>query len=164
VWNYRRNICLQGIFPNSSAEAIQELLSEDLVFTLNALKVHPKVYWIWNHRRWCLENVPEGPSDSDTQGWKKASWDRELAVVEKLLDADPRNFHAWGYRRYVLASMPIPRTEASELEYTTRKIESNFSNFSAWHQRSKVYTSLCESGTRCIRIQRTRASGSITVG
>lgn len=53
---------------------------------------------------------------------------------------------AWNYRRYVLASMPVPKTEISELAYTTRKIEANFSNFSAWHQRSKVYTSLWESG------------------
>ncbi|KAM6500668.1 rab-protein geranylgeranyltransferase [Amanita muscaria] len=145
VWNYRRNICLQGIFPNSSPEAIYELICEDLVFTMNALKVHPKVYWIWNHRRWCLNHVPEGPNESDLQGWKKASWERELAVVEKILDADARNFHAWSYRRYVLASMPVSRTEESELAYTAKKIESNFSNFSAWHQRSKVYSSLCES-------------------
>lgn len=54
--------------------------------------------------------------------------------------------HAWDYRRYILANMPIPRPPASELAYTSRKIESNFSNFSAWHQRSKVLSSLWESG------------------
>jgi len=55
--------------------------------------------------------------------------------------------HAWNYRRYVLASLPGPpansstpaRTPASELAYTQEKIEANFSNFSAWHQRSKVF-------------------------
>lgn len=54
--------------------------------------------------------------------------------------------HAWDYRRYVLASMPVKRPEATELDYTLRKIEANFSNFSAWHQRSKVYASLWEQG------------------
>jgi hypothetical protein len=54
---------------------------------------------------------------------------------------------AWDYRRYVLASLPPDppgkssqsRTPATELAFTTKKIEANFSNFSAWHQRSKVY-------------------------
>ena len=52
--------------------------------------------------------------------------------------------HAWNYRRYVLASMPVARDEKSELAYTTRKIEGNISNFSAWHQRSKVISSLLD--------------------
>ncbi|TFY83668.1 hypothetical protein EWM64_g351 [Hericium alpestre] len=114
--------------------------------TTAALKVHPKVYWIWNHRRWCLENVPDGGDGDDIHGWKKANWERELFVVEKMLDADARNFHAWNYRRYVLANMPLHRPETAELASTTRKIEANFSNFSAWHQRTKVLESLWSSG------------------
>ena len=53
---------------------------------------------------------------------------------------------AWDYRRYILASMPIRRPEKAELSYTTKKIEANFSNFSAWHQRTKVLSSLWASG------------------
>lgn len=58
-----------------------------------ALKIRPKVYWIWNHRLWCLENVPDGPPDegTDVQGWKNAHWAKELFVVEKMLDSDARN-------------------------------------------------------------------------
>lgn len=95
----------------------------------------------------------------DPEGWKKEAWGRELMLVEKMLDADSRNceyalsvpghsmrtkqtpVHAWDYRRYVLSSLPStfrpPKTPETEIKYTTKKIESNFSNFSAWHQRTK---------------------------
>jgi hypothetical protein len=53
---------------------------------------------------------------------------------------------AWNYRRYVLASMPDQKPIITELAYTTRKISASFSNFSAWHQRSKVYSSLWNTG------------------
>jgi geranylgeranyl transferase type-2 subunit alpha len=80
--------------PGSSPEDINSLISDDLSMTMAGLKSHPKVYWIWNHRRWCLENVPNGPGlegENDHSGWKKANWDKEMYVVEKMLDADPRN-------------------------------------------------------------------------
>ncbi|KAF8163141.1 rab-protein geranylgeranyltransferase [Crassisporium funariophilum] len=149
VWNYRRNILVHGIFVNRSAEERKNLLSDELSMTMSQLKAHPKIYWIWNHRRWCLETVPEGPGsegEPDVLGWKQSVWDKELLVVERMLDADSRNFLAWDYRRYVLGSMPTSRPEASELVYTSKKIESNFSNFSAWHQRSKVLSSLWAQG------------------
>ncbi|KAL0947363.1 hypothetical protein HGRIS_013479 [Hohenbuehelia grisea] len=131
------------------------------MLTMQALQAHPKVYWIWNHRRWCLERIPDGPgvpaehdheadaqgNDSpaaDPAGWRKRCWSEEMRAVEKMLDKDARNFHAWSYRRYVLANSPTSRPLSSELAYTMRKIESNFSNFSAWHQRSKIYSKLWE--------------------
>ena len=54
--------------------------------------------------------------------------------------------HAWNYRRYILSNMDKPPPKTTELAYTTKKIEANFSNFSAWHQRSKILTSLWEEG------------------
>ncbi|KAG9014937.1 Rab geranylgeranyltransferase [Tulasnella sp. JGI-2019a] len=149
IWNYRRDIMANGLFPEKTPEERNNLLASDLQFTFSSLKQYPKVYWIWNHRRWCLQNTPDGPGEegtTDQYGWKRSNWARELAVVEKMLDADARNFHAWNYRRYVVASSPDPRSEVAELAYTTQKIESNFSNFSAWHQRSKLLTSLWEKG------------------
>jgi len=117
-----------------------------LAMTTKLLKVQPKVYWIWNHRRWCLEHIPEAPNSADSQTWRRLTWERELFIVEKMLEADSRNFLAWDYRRYVVASMPARRSDKAELAYTTKKIEANFSNFSAWHQRTKVLSSLWASG------------------
>ncbi|WOO76776.1 Geranylgeranyl transferase type-2 subunit alpha [Vanrija pseudolonga] len=140
IWNYRRNILSRGLIPKSTPEEVVALLTADLRLTMAYMKVHPKVYWIWTHRKWCLENVPQGPDD--TEGWREEFWRTELAVVEKILSVDARNFHAWSYRRYVVGSLPAsftpPRTPADELKYTTKKIEANFSNFSAWHHRTKL--------------------------
>nr|ODN91605.1 geranylgeranyl transferase type-2 subunit alpha [Cryptococcus depauperatus CBS 7855] len=135
IWNYRRDI-LQALFPALTPKDVVSQLSNDLRLTTSYLLVHPKVYWIWNHRRWCLESVPNGPDN--TQEWRKIFWDGELKLVEKMLDADARNFHAWAYRSYVLSSLPVQRPLNEELDYTQSKIESNFSNFSAWHYRAKT--------------------------
>ena len=85
-------------FRVRTPEEVHAVLSSELQLTFAALKQHPKVYWIWNHRRWCLQNTPDGPGTEDTgdpttdkYAWKRANWARELAVVDKMLDADARN-------------------------------------------------------------------------
>jgi geranylgeranyl transferase type-2 subunit alpha len=70
--------------------------------TTKALKVHPKIYWVWNHRRWCLEHIPEGPDSADTQAWRRSTWERELFIVEKMLEADARNCPSvYSYRAFI---------------------------------------------------------------
>lgn len=95
----QRNIPKAVSAPNTTLELfliirspneINGLLSADLSLTMAALRQYPKVYWIWNHRRWCLEHVPDGP-DQEQDGWRSANWAKELYVVEKMLDADARN-------------------------------------------------------------------------
>ncbi|PWN28547.1 protein prenylyltransferase [Jaminaea rosea] len=159
----------------------RRLLEEDLALTQEALRIHPKVYWIWNHRKWCLIEMPnEASSDEKNEGLeaqaklRAAKWQREMGLVNKMLELDPRNFHGWDYRRYLLTQIALASVHAyasspsssqslpswpftlthpstptaiqthhlqlarAELTYTLRKIEANFSNFSAWHQRSLV--------------------------
>lgn len=70
----------------------------------------------------------------------------KICFVTKTMNIIYATVHAWNYRRYILANTPVPRSDKSELAYTTRKIETSMSNFSAWHQRSKVLTSLWNSG------------------
>ena len=64
-----------------------------------------------------------------------------------MLSLDSRNFHGWGYRRTVVHALESPelQTDGSastlteqEFYYTTKMINTNLSNFSAWHTRSKL--------------------------
>ena len=79
----------------SDAAAQYKVLSDELGMTMVALKSHPKVYWIWNHRRWCLERIPDTPPSGvdspSSPSWSQAAWEKELYFVEKMLDVDPRN-------------------------------------------------------------------------
>lgn len=99
----------------------------------------PKCYWIWNYRLWALnlaiERLPVPVA--------RKVWDEELSLVGKMLHKDRRNFHAWGYRRYVVDQLESPELSGKslvepEFEFTTKMIHMDLSNFSAWHYRSRL--------------------------
>ncbi|GAA6061979.1 hypothetical protein JCM10212_005223 [Sporobolomyces blumeae] len=148
-WGLRRNVLLNGPLKDADPQARQRTLEQDLALTNLALRSNPKIYAVWEHRKWVLETMPD------------ADWAGELKLVDLFLEKDGRNFHSWDYRRYLIESilslgsepdpssssrtkpLPNPTTE-SELAYTTRKISANFSNFSAWHYRTKLLSRLWE--------------------
>ena len=107
-------------------------LEDELALTEKTLRKNPKGYGSWHHRRWTVERL--AATDA-----KEATLRREMALISQMLDVDDRNFHCWNYRRFVVSLMDGGRAiDEAELEYTTRKIELNFSNYSAWHSRTKV--------------------------
>ncbi|RLV94355.1 Geranylgeranyl transferase type-2 subunit alpha [Spathaspora sp. JA1] len=144
VWNYRREI-LTHIYKSNSDLTSQyiQVLNEELQFILSQLKKVPKCYWLWNHRRWCLFELVNLHS---------VNWMYEFQVVSKLLTLDARNFHGWQYRRFIVEnieresvskdpeneSLVLLRIKLAEFEYTTDKIQNDFSNFSAWHNRANL--------------------------
>lgn len=166
VWNYRRIIALHLIggsdedsglskssdIKSQSNEGIAQLISNDLDFLLPLLRKFPKCYWIWNYRLWLLEEASSLLPEENSRNL----WLEELSLVGKMLNLDNRNFHGWGYRRVVVAALernnkttgdPSQSRVEQEFQYTTRMIESNLSNFSAWHYRSKLIPRLlCEQG------------------
>lgn len=149
VWNHRRRI-LSALFSKATAEeestsTSERLIQDDLILTFTLLRKYPKCYWIWNHRNWLL-GKGEGELGAETG---RELWAGELQIVSKMLHVDNRNFHAWSYRRFVVQQLKRLDSAAtqttskkslteSEFDYTTKMIKSNLSNFSAWHNRSKL--------------------------
>jgi len=129
VWNYRKSIFNQFKETKEHSD-LQKLYLNEMKFIEECIQRFPKSYWIWYHRKWISLKL-----DS-------CDWERETKLCSKLLNLDLRNFHCWSYRRFIIEHSDIPLEK--ELEYTTSKIEQNFSNYSSWHQRSsilpKIYT------------------------
>ncbi|KAL9045190.1 MAG: hypothetical protein Q9214_001733 [Letrouitia sp. 1 TL-2023] len=126
---------------------ISGLMSSDLALFIPLLRKFPKCYWIWGYRLWILSKSKEllPPAEAYT------FWQKELGLVGKMLTLDSRNFHGWGYRRKIVVALEsfspgdVHGNESmveEEFAYTTRMIESNLSNFSAWHRRSKLIPQL----------------------
>ncbi|KAJ3119153.1 hypothetical protein HK098_005746, partial [Nowakowskiella sp. JEL0407] len=116
----------QAVKIAESKELIYEKCLQEFQFSELTLRRNPKSYWVFNHRRWVLDVIAE-----------PGAWERELKLVEKMLDLDPRNFHGWDYRRYIMQKSSL-QSPQQEFNYTSTKISQNFSNYSAWHYRSKV--------------------------
>ncbi|KAI9680220.1 MAG: Rab geranylgeranyltransferase [Trizodia sp. TS-e1964] len=171
IWNYRRLILRDALFPFSSQgptastkpedpsppdpqQKILNLIREELQFLIPLLRRFPKCYWIWNHRRWLLQEAEARLVSSEA----RQLWTEELALVVQMLALDSRNFHGWGYRRTIVAHLESTAWKVAEsgdllrdgsmaegeFKYTTKMIESNLSNFSAWHSRSKLIPRLLE--------------------
>ncbi|PLB38241.1 Rab geranylgeranyltransferase BET4 [Aspergillus candidus] len=152
VWNHRRRVlqhefaqavasCVEG----SASDRVAALIKDDLQFLIPLLRSFPKCYWIWNYRMWLLEEAKRLLPLPVARRF----WQEELGLVGKMLSLDSRNFHGWGYRRFVVESLEhlAPEKESmapAEFEYAKKMIGTNLSNFSAWHYRTKLIQRLMD--------------------
>jgi len=125
IWNYRKQILLHYSQTLTQKE-MEPIIQDELKMLQGAIRNNPKSYWVFLHRVWVMQL-------GETLGIP-ADWNLELMLCEKLLAVDERNFHCWNYRRYVAKKANVPFSQ--EFDFTTKKIEEKFSNYSAWHQRS----------------------------
>lgn len=105
------------------------LLADELEFSTETLKINPKCYPAWYHRRWLFCQVPPQIGQMVAPN--------ELRLCSKLLQMDSRNFHCWTYRSFICDRI-LNRTVVEELQFTKEMISRDFSNYSAWHRRAVV--------------------------
>ncbi|KAL7920566.1 hypothetical protein ACQKWADRAFT_297867 [Trichoderma austrokoningii] len=151
VWNVRRRCLLACLLSASEApdaknqQSDGEVLQSEITFTMPLLMEFPKCYWIWNFRQWLLSQaILRLPLPT-----ARKIWETELVLVSKMLNRDQRNYHAWGYRRFVVAQLESRELDGKsmaedEFAYTTTMITNNLSNFSAWHNRSLLIPRVLE--------------------
>ncbi|TYZ61894.1 hypothetical protein PybrP1_006470 [[Pythium] brassicae (nom. inval.)] len=122
VWSFRREL-IEAVSAAAAdpQEELAALAQTELKLTLDALQRNPKSYSAWFQRQWVIDR---GLGDLQ----------KEIGLCDKLLELDERNFHCWNYRRHVCKLAGVSREDA--LAFSTRKIEQNFSNYSALHHRS----------------------------
>eukprot|EP01117_Protostelium_nocturnum_P008343 TRINITY_DN2978_c0_g1_i1.p1 TRINITY_DN2978_c0_g1~~TRINITY_DN2978_c0_g1_i1.p1 ORF type:complete len:314 (+),score=120.55 TRINITY_DN2978_c0_g1_i1:96-1037(+) len=131
VWNQKRMIINQiqkKISSESEDHDLELILNGELNVIQTSIRNNPKSYWTWFHRKWILNQL------------KNPDWKKEIGLCVKLLSMDERNFHCWGYRRWV--SKQMGENLQLEKDFTTQKIDEKFSNYSAWHYRSSVLPQL----------------------
>ena len=124
MWSVRKTVTLARL-DRGAGGAAEAAARAELELSERGLRRNVKSYSAWYHRKWVIAEPRLAP---------QVSLPTELALVDKLLAVDSRNFHAWGYRRFV--AQRLGRSVGDELEYSMRQIERNFSNYSAWHYRS----------------------------
>ncbi len=110
----------------------KEVLVPELKFNTAIIKKDYKSYAAWVHRRWLLNAM--------LPKVRLAVLQEEHSKLDQLLAQDERNFHAWGYRRWVTGELRAAGLydDDKELAFAASKIQNNFSNYSAWHNRALV--------------------------
>ncbi|XP_066064710.1 geranylgeranyl transferase type-2 subunit alpha [Chamaea fasciata] len=121
-WNLRRR---------ALAALGGDWVPSELSFVAQCLGVNPKSYGAWHHRSWVLGQAPAPPGGRE-----------DLALCERLLAADSRNFHAWEHRRALAAGRDVQ----AELSFAGALLARDFSNFSAWHHRLRLLAPARRSG------------------
>lgn len=131
-----------------------------LQLTVEAIRLNPGNYTIWQFRRVVLEalnanlreelefvdHIARG-NPKNYQIWHHRRWvaeklgtdavNKELEFTKKIFSQDAKNYHAWSHRQWVLQALG---GWEDELAYCHQLLEDDIYNNSAWNQRYFVVT------------------------
>jgi len=109
-----------------------EQQEQELKLTKDCISRNPKSYPSWHQRKWLLERIPN------------PNFLKEMSLCASFLQQDERNFHCWNFRQFIVRKLNVAPEEESQ--FLDKKLDQNFSNYSAWHYRSKLLPALVPDG------------------
>ncbi|KAG0357992.1 hypothetical protein BC939DRAFT_411086 [Gamsiella multidivaricata] len=150
VWHYRQTLL----------KALNKDLNKELEWTRWMGSEHPKSYQIWHHRQVIVDHLsasflstpssalpttastltmaPIIPYQDLSESQQAAVRDVvqvELDFIAASLTEDSKNYHAWGYRQWVLSHFGNGPWWEQELSYIDDLLTVDIRNNSAWNQR-----------------------------
>ena len=140
IWAYRRCVLKRYIKHLSNANSpgfIRTLLCDELEMSKRSAERTPKNFQIWNDRKELIQLF-------ELKALVSCSMDieslihAEKVLCTQLLEMDPKNYHVWSYRKWCVQQYD---STAGELDYTTRLIQQDVFNNSAWTYRYFLITS-----------------------
>ncbi|KAK8807331.1 hypothetical protein WA158_004090 [Blastocystis sp. Blastoise] len=123
IWNYRKEYIKNTLAQaNLADESRKSFIADELFLTQSIIQnKDTKCYPLWHHRKWLFTLEPSLLTKD------------EIKLCEKLFLVDERNFHCWNHWKFVCTHLHLSINEM--LEFTYKRIEHNFSNYSAWNYR-----------------------------
>ena len=129
VWQYRRD-CLRRISDPPYN------LDQEIFFLDTFAGENPKNYQIWHHRRAVVDMIAERASGNSSScssgGMSGPDVRRELLFTESVFNDDPKNYHAWAHRQYVVSTFG---GFEGELAFVQQLLDTDIRNNSAWNHR-----------------------------
>lgn len=135
------------------------MIAAELKFLVKGMMKSPKSYTLWFQRQWTLQKGLEFEKELPEIKMNSDILQNELLLCNKMLKQDERNFHCWNYKLWVVETFLTEHEKRGQLKEKTADqiyeedqrllieaecemaltlIKKNFSNFSAWHYRSKL--------------------------
>ncbi|VDQ02525.1 unnamed protein product [Trichobilharzia regenti] len=92
---------------------------------------------LWHHRQWIVEELSKQTANGSCNSLTHLSSD-ELRFTDDVISDDPKNYHAWQHRRWIVTFFKISVEE--ELAFTERMLLTDVHNNSAWNHRFYIIT------------------------
>jgi hypothetical protein len=121
AWFWRRK-CIQ-------CDVSWDRLEEELVFVDSWCDRNSKNYQVWYHRRWILEllHAIDPIKSLDLV-------EPELKDLENHIEKDSKHYNAWSHRLFIAKKYGL-LSSTSEFDFTSRILERDLRNNSAWSYR-----------------------------